>query len=224
MTILICANGDIVEGEWVRDLATQARLIIAADGGARHLQLNGIKPDIMIGDFDSITENELTELSVDGAKIVRHPEDKDETDLELALIYAAEHYEEEIVIIGALGGRLDQMLGNVFLLAHPIITNHTVEIRDQYQRIWLIHDETVIQGAKGDFVSLIPVDPIVKVLRTQGLVWPLKDEALKIGYGRGISNRLNSESATITLATGRLLCIHTRFIETFESMANGSST
>ncbi len=103
---------------------------------------------------------------------------KDQTDLELALLYAARNYEEEILVFGGLGGRLDQMFANILLLMHPELRGRNISFKTRYQRIWLIAGEATIEGESGDTVSLIPLGGDVRVAATEGLhaagCWPLE--------------------------------------------------
>ena len=126
--ILIFANGDLPTTKWIVPYLAQAEVVIAADGGLRHLQTLNHRPDILIGDLDSIPADILPELEAAGVTIISYPRAKDETDLELALIYAAQAFSGPLLIFGASGGRLDQLLANVFLLAHPALTGREVTL------------------------------------------------------------------------------------------------
>ena len=100
MTILIFANGKMSNLAWMGPYIKDGSTIIAADGGAKHVAKLGIEPDIVIGDFDSITPELREQLASKGSLFISHSEHKDETDLELALLYAVSHYEEDIRIFG----------------------------------------------------------------------------------------------------------------------------
>ncbi len=210
MTVLIFANGDIDEVEWIRPYLESATAIIAADGGTRHLLALGSPPDIVIGDFDSLSATVKYWLESKNTQFIFHPADKDETDLELALEYAAAHYDQDIWLFGALGGRLDQTLANILLLAHPCLKDKTVQIVNQYERAWLTTVETEIQGAVADIVSLIPLGGPVHIDSTTGLKWSLQDEQLFFGPARGVSNVMTATTARIHVRSGRLLCIHSQ--------------
>jgi thiamine pyrophosphokinase len=207
MTTCIFANGEIDLLEWIRPYLEQANMIIAADGGVEHLSRLGFEPDVLIGDLDSITADTRMSLSSE-VTLLEHPVDKDETDLELALLYAAQNSAQKILVFGAFGGRLDQTIGNILLLAHPALDNRDIELIAQGQRAWLVSSETTIRGIPGDLVSLIPLNSDVQVEETTGLRWNLQGDTLMFGYARGISNELTSECATVTLQAGTLLCVH----------------
>ena len=214
MTVLVFANGDLPEMAWVRPLLAQAEAVIAADGGLAHVLALGRWPDVVIGDMDSLPAGVGLAQIPAGTRLVTYPQAKDETDLELALLYAAEHYQGEILLLAALGGRLDQMLANVLLLAHPGLAARPVTLVTAFQRAWLVSKQTTIRGAAGDRVSLIPLgggtpDGGAQIAATTGLRWPLVNDNLAFGPARGISNEMTADEATVRLRSGRVLCVHT---------------
>jgi thiamine pyrophosphokinase len=207
---MIFANGDIEDVAWIRSYLSASSFVIAADGGSRHLLRLDHPPDVLIGDLDSLpVEAEAWRETNDGNMIL-YPHDKNETDLELALLYAVHHFEEDIQIFGALGGRLDQTLANIMLLAHPALAGRRVELVTENQRAWLVTEQAEVKGQIGDLISLVPINGDVLVVETTGLRWPLSNEVLSVGPARGVSNEMTEPLATITIATGILLLIHTR--------------
>lgn len=210
MTILIFANGDIGEMAWIRPYIAQADLVVAADGGIRHLLALQHPPDVLIGDMDSLPAAVRQMVARGDIQHITHPAAKNETDLELALLYAAEHSSSPIQIIGGLGGRLDQTLANILLLVHPTLRGHRVEFLTEYETAWLVEEETEISGRSGDTVSLIPLEGDVYLKQTTGLRWSLNDDVLRFGPARGISNQMTADIATVHLSAGKLLCIHIR--------------
>jgi thiamine pyrophosphokinase len=209
MTVLIFANGEVANGDWLLPyLKSGPAAIVAADGGARHLEVRGLRPDVVVGDMDSFPPDRRDGWEKEGTAFFDHPGEKDETDLELALLYATQHYRGEILVFGFLGGRLDQALANVFLLAHPSLVGHRIRLVEPGQEAWLLRSSDVIEGRPGDLVSLLPLAGSVRVAKTEGLRWPLHNEVLTIGPARGISNVLTAGRATIKIDSGLLLCVH----------------
>jgi thiamine pyrophosphokinase len=209
---LIFANGDIRDGQMVRRALAQAAdaLLIAADGGARVARHFGITPQVVIGDMDSITPELLAELAVGGSEIRQYPQAKNETDLELALLYAVEHGARKIRVIGAVGDRLDQTLSNVYLLALPALAGCDVRlVADDEETSLLLPGVLTIDGAAGDTVSLVPVSGVARGVRTEALVYPLHDEDLLFGPTRGVSNVMESTRARVQLREGALIVVHT---------------
>jgi thiamine pyrophosphokinase len=213
MKVLIFANGKKKDGTMLRRAiahSSQAH-IIAADGGAKVAWYYQLRPHTVIGDMDSLSESELQRLKEQGAEFHIHPAEKNETDLELALLLAAKLGATWIRIIGAIGGRFDQMLANVYLLALPQIAEIDVALLAAEQEIYLLRrGKHQLKGDKGDTISLIPVSGDVFGISTKSLKYPLNNETLSFGPARGISNIMESEQAEIHIEKGLLLCIHTK--------------
>ncbi|HEX2618757.1 MAG TPA: thiamine diphosphokinase [Phototrophicaceae bacterium] len=210
--ILIFANGDVNDGPMVRKSlkALHHPLVVAADGGARAALYFGYLPKLVIGDLDSLSGVEVHNLRTQGVEIRRYPAEKNETDLELALLYSAEAEADQVRIVGGVGDRLDQTIANMYLLALPELAGRDVAFVAGRQVMFLLRPgEHDISGAPGDTISLIPLGGEVKGIRTEGLYYPLKDETLAFGPARGVSNVLNQEQAKITLREGVLLIVHT---------------
>lgn len=210
MSVLIFANGDLQPSDWLKPYLDDAATIIAADGGARHVLGLSRIPDVLIGDLDSLAAGVKERLMSRSTLILRYEANKDETDLELALLHAAQNYDEEILVFGGLGGRLDQMFANILLLMHPDLRGRNISFKTRYQRIWLLADKAIIEGEEGDTVSLIPLGGDVRVAATEGLRWALQDEALAFGPARGVSNEMVDKTAVVHIHSGHLLCVHTR--------------
>jgi thiamine pyrophosphokinase len=208
---LIFANGDLNDGPAVQAAlsAPTPRLVIAADGGLRHALAFDLAPQLVIGDMDSVAPGLLALAEQRGAQISRFPAEKDETDLELALIEAAERGCDPIRVVGAIGDRLDQTLGNAYLLALPVLRGSDVRLVSGSQTVWLAYPGAVtIAGQPGDTVSLLPVGRTAGLV-TDGLKYPLRHETLTIGPARGISNVLGEREARVSFESGLLLVIHT---------------
>lgn len=208
MSVLIFANGQLNDPRWALPYVKNATAVIAADGGIHHLVTLRHYPDIVVGDMDSIDPELLGDLRSRVPEILVSKADKDETDLELALFYAVEHFQGEILIFGALGGRLDQTIANILLLTHPILRGRSVRLIEKQQHAWLVDRVTKIEGKMGDIVSLVPLDDQVYVDHTVGLKWALKDERLAFGPARGVSNIMTEPTATVSIHSGLLLCVH----------------
>ncbi len=206
---LIFANGTLPDLDAARQLLRPDDILIAADGGTRHILDLGRIPSIIIGDLDSLT-SDLRPLTDAGAQIIQRPRDKDETDLELALDYAIERGYQEIVIVAALGGRLDQTLANLALLTSPRLSTFDLRLDDGVEETFFVRDQAQVEGRRGDLVSLIPWGGEVRGVRTEGLRWPLSDETLVPHKTRGISNEMTGDVAEIQIASGLLLVIHRR--------------
>lgn len=206
---IIFANGELPEPDRVRRLLQPDDLLLAADGGARHCRALGLTPHLAIGDFDSLSAEDLRALEQAGVEWRRHPPDKDETDLELALLEAAARGATAILVFGAIGGRLDMTFANLLLLTHPKLAGVHMELRHGPQTAWLLRPPGgSVSGQPGDTVSLMPVGGDVFGLVTHGLRYPLRGEVLVTGPARGVSNTLTQAPARLELSAGLLLVIH----------------
>ncbi len=203
--ILIFANGELPDLESARSLVQAGDFIICADGGIRHALALGLTPHVIIGDLDSLPENFQPAVET---QIIKFSADKNETDLELAIDHALARTPKEIVIVGALGGRLDQTLGNISLIADARLLTCDIRLHDGVEEIFFCRDQALVYGRSGDIVSLIPWSGEVSGIVTQNLKWPLQNETLYPNKTRGISNEMLGEEAFIKINTGLLLIVH----------------
>ncbi len=206
----------------MQDPATAARswvrpgdLIVAADGGMRHVLAAGLLPDHVIGDLDSAPPEMRAPLESRGTRFHAHPPAKDETDLELALLWAAGTARSApasgaIAVLGALGGRPDQELANLLLLALPQLAGLDVVIADDPWTVRLLRGGETRQwpGRPGDTLSLLPLGGPAAGVTTAGLAYPLRRETLNFGPARGVSNAFVAENAAVTLNRGLLWVFH----------------
>jgi thiamine pyrophosphokinase len=207
---VIFLNGHIPDYKSVRRLFRSGDTLLAADGGTRHALALGLALSIVIGDLDSLTDEHRRLLDAAGTEIRHFPRDKNETDFELALHYAVDAGFHEILIVAALGDRLDQTLGNLALLTDLRLSTFDVRLDDGLEEAFFTRGSCQVRGIAGDLVSLIPWGGEVTGIVTNGLRWPLQGETLHPYQTRGISNELLVETATISLRSGLLLVVHSR--------------
>ena len=204
--IIIFANGNLPNLENARALIKPDDFIIAADGGTRHILALGLTPHVIVGDMDSLPANFQT--SIFDGEIVLYPKDKNETDLELAIDHAVSLNPEQILILAALGGRMDQTLANIALLSNLQLATCNIKLTDGVEEIFFCRDQAKVEGRSGDIVSLIPWQGAVEGVFTENLKWHLHHETLYPDKTRGISNEMTAESATVWIKSGLLLIIH----------------
>lgn len=208
MDAVIVANAPDFSAAPFHALLARADLLIAADGGGNALHAAEVTPHVVIGDLDSLRPEVAAVFAAAGATILRHPPEKDETDLELALLYAVAQGAERIDILGALGGRWDQGLSNVALLALPELAGRRVRLLDVGQEAYLARGETPIPGEVGETVSLLPLGGPARGITTLGLYYPLADAELRFERSRGVSNVIVAPPAQVTVREGLLLVVH----------------
>ncbi|HVA96185.1 MAG TPA: thiamine diphosphokinase [Candidatus Acidoferrales bacterium] len=201
----IFAGGELHPGTAVTQVLSQFDKVIAADSGAAIAISQEIKPDIIIGDFDSIDNVTLTSLK--NVKQVRFPSEKDATDTELAVDFAIHHGATKITILGGIAGdRIDHILANIFL---PEQYNVPIFFVDAGSVLWFSKGpEEKITGIPGDLLSLIPLTKI-EGITTTGLKYVLKNEKLYVGKSRSVSNVFLKPNAIVRWTKGHMLIIHT---------------
>ncbi len=208
---VLFANGEALN---LTTLELQAQdFLVAVDGGLHHLQALGLSPQLLIGDMDSLSAQEVEACRQAGVEILRYPPAKNKTDLELALDEVLQRGYRNILIAFALGGRLDQTLANLALLSRPDLNDYAVRIDDGLTEVTLLRHTLTLACQPRDVVSLLPWGGAAGGVVTHGLEYPLDSETLLPWQTRGISNRCTGESFSVSLEQGALLLIHTRQIQ-----------
>ncbi len=210
MHAVVALGGD-ADPAHVRGVLGRAQLVIAADGGAAHVEAAGGVCDAIVGDQDSVAAATLDRALASGADIRDFPTAKDATDGELALREALSRGTSSITIVGALGGpRMDHLLANVALLAHPSLRGVEAVIEDAAHRIWLVGEKSSWRGEAGDCLTLLAFGGDAHGVTTTGLRYALQDGTLEHGSSLGVSNEMTEPLAELSVARGSVLVIHKR--------------
>lgn len=184
--------------------------VIAVDGGLEAVKALGLEPDMIVGDFDTVKPAVL-EYYRSREHIVwdTHEPEKDETDTELALMKAQATGCTHIVVLGATGGRMDHMLGNIHLLFPCLQKGIEAYILDAQNRIYLIDGERLFRrsGTWGKYISFVPLTEQVKGITLTGFKYPLYEKDIEIGTSLCISNELSGEEGRITFSDGVLIVV-----------------
>jgi thiamine pyrophosphokinase len=205
-SVLVFAGGDPPPAELLADLDRSA-FVIAADSGLDHARALGFAAAVVVGDLDSVTDDALARARAAGADVEPHPAEKDETDLELALRRAVALGVQRVTVIGGGGGRHDHLLANALVLAHDDFAGLELDARVGTARLTVIRARAELHGRPGAFLSLLPLGGPARGIRTEGLRYPLRDEALVPGTTRGVSNEFLAASAVVSLRDGVLLAV-----------------
>jgi thiamine pyrophosphokinase len=190
------------------DHIRKASCIIAADAAAILLIKHNIVPNICIGDFDSVSPQEKRVIDHLIKDVRIFPPEKDATDGELAVRAAVAIHPGAIRIYGATGGRIDHMLGVLYLLQIPSELVIDTQIVDVQNRAWMMKNTslTMLKDESMPYVSLIPVSPTA-IVTLKHFLYPLRHAQLDRTSTRGISNEISGKMGTITVHEGIVFCV-----------------
>ncbi len=184
--------------------ATLPVRVIAADSGADHARSLGIDIDLVIGDFDSVSDATQAWLHRGDCEIRSFSPNKDLSDLELALEAAMETGPESLCVVGLGGGRPDHFMLNLVILADDRWASADVEGLADDCLISVVRNEITVTGEPGSLLTILPVAGPALV-STVGLLYPLDAEVLSPTAARGLSNVMESTEATVSVETGIIL-------------------
>ena len=179
--------------------------VVAADSGVDRALALGLRVDVAVGDFDSVTSAGLNVARAAGARIERHPAEKDATDLELALDAAAALAPRRILVLGSDSG-LDHLFSTLLLLVEQF-ARFEIDATLGAATTHVIRDERQLLGEIGELISLFALSGSAAGVTTEGLSFPLRGETLESGSSRGVSNVFAATTARIELASGVLLAL-----------------
>jgi len=195
----------ITGGPVPRNLGTlpAADLVIAADEGIDNARSLGIQVDLLVGDLDSASPAARSMARA----VERHPIDKDETDLELALSAALAAGMGSVTVVGTIGGRVDHAIGNMLVVAANRWADLRIDLRIDSARAWVVRDRVEVRGTVENLVSLLAVGGQATGVTTTGLAWALTDGVLEPGVGLGLSNRMAASTATVAVGSGVVIAL-----------------
>ena len=207
--------------------------LIAADRGLEFFLDYLILPDVVIGDFDSLSEDGKNFLEMQSedipyggmlewklqkgegkvVEVVRLRPEKDDSDPQSAMNYAIQNGAKEIVILGVTGNRVDHLMANFGLLILAQKQGAEVALADRYNYMKLISSGTILKKAEqfGKYVSFFPLGEDVTGLTLEGFKYPLdKYHLTTADSGLTVSNEISEEYAKVTYESGTLLMIMSR--------------
>ncbi len=177
--------------------------IIAADGGYNHLKPKGIKPDAVIGDFDSLG------FVPEGDNVIRLNPVKDITDMKAAVDYGVDRGYKEFCIYGACGGRIDHMLANFQLAASVAKDGYKVKIFDGSTVITAICNGKIEFDSKmNGYVSVFSHSDVSDGVNIKGLKYELDDAVLTNTVSLGVSNEFIGKKSRISVGNGVLMIVY----------------
>ena len=186
------------------DAAGMFEQVIAVDAGFAHLEAIGRVPDIALGDFDSLGYVPRCK------RVAQYPSKKDKSDLELAFERAAKRRFTDIVVYGALGGRLDHTVANLQLFARygEAGVNVTAIAPDYAVRVVVGPDAYELPALQSGTVSVFAMTPRATGVIERGLEYPLNEVTITNRTSLGLSNELTGQDAAVAVEEGTLLVFH----------------
>ena len=182
--------------------------IIASDRGLEILDKFDIKPNYIIGDFDSIDKKILNKYINTDIEIKELNPEKDYTDTHMAIKLAKELNSSQIAIVGAIGTRIDHTIANIHIIKEALDNDIECKIINERNEIKLINKKTILEkDKKYKYISLIPLTTKVEGVTLKGFKYELFNETLEIGHSIGVSNEQVKEIAQIDLKKGILILI-----------------
>ncbi len=189
-------------------------VLMAADRGLDFFRKNGITPDIADGDFDSLSiEGKKYLENLKNTEIIRLQPEKDDTDTQSTLNLAIARGAGNILILGATGGRIDHLIGNLGLLTLGKLKGVSVAIADAQNYICLVKSGTILSkaGQFGKYVSFFSAGEAVEGLTLKGFKYPLNNFCLTTAdSGLTVSNEIRDDTAQITYDRGSLMMVMSR--------------
>ncbi len=206
-------TGGSVDIDFIRSIIeADPGCVIAADRGLEACVALSIKPQYVIGDFDSVSAQTKSFFDSWDGEVTRLNPIKDDTDTEAALQLAFEKTEGDIVILGGTGSRLDHVLANISILGQGFEHGREVLLLDAHNRIRLIQKECFIKRDEqfGKFVSLFPINGSVRGVTLEGFYYPLTNATMEGYTSLGVSNEIVEKEARIKIDQGTLIMIESR--------------
>ena len=212
MNTLIVTGGEIKKNFLKKHLKiNKYDIIIAVDKGLETLDILNINPNYVVGDFDSIDKTILRKYENTQIEIIKLNPEKDLTDTHSAINLAIGLKSKKIIIIGAIGTRLDHTIANIHILKLAIDKGINIKIINETNEITLINNSIKIYKDQNyKYISLIPLTTTVENITLKGFKYPLTKRTLYIGDSLGISNEQLQQEGEIQLEKGILILIRSK--------------
>ncbi|MDP4118773.1 MAG: thiamine diphosphokinase [Bacillota bacterium] len=208
---IIIAGGSLSGVNEIKKYLTADTIVVCADAGYNHIKDSDIKPDAVIGDFDSMKPDFSGRLTdKNNFEIITYKIEKDETDTQLCIDYLAKRGVKEITLLGALGGkRIDHSVANIQLIEYSMNKGIFMKIADGMTQIFMLSgkNETIITGKAGDIVSVFALDK-ASGLTYEGLKYPLTNAVVMRNLPYCVSNSMISNTCKISVEAGKILIMH----------------
>lgn len=208
MKCLIVAGGVKPKDEIIKKYASQCNLIIGVDKGCNYLFETRIKPNYIVGDFDSSKKDIIEKLVKWGSIKYQYQCEKNFTDSEEAFELAISNGAKEIIFLGSTGQRFDHTLGNLGLLLKALKLNIKAKIVDDRNQIFLVNKSATIKKVSCyKYISFLAYNDTVKEFTIKNAKYNLEKYTLEVGDSRTVSNEFLNEEINIEISNGNILVI-----------------
>lgn len=209
MRAAVFLNGAPDPPDKLREAAARADLVAAADGGARHALGAGVLPDLVVGDMDSLGKDAARRIKERGVPVERYPAEKDKMDGHLAILAARRRGATAVDLLCAWGGRVSAVLA----LPHLLLAAERAGLRATAVATWghtfvVENGSRLVEGTKGDGVSVFPVSGPAVGVTLEGMAYPLRNARMEPGDSLGFHNELVGGKARVGVEKGALLVVH----------------
>ena len=202
---VIVGGAEIRNYQTLWDYLNPSDFNIFCDSGLSHQEALGIKPHLIVGDFDSHPNPRLD------VETIVLPREKDDTDTVFAVKEAVKRGFDEFLLLGAAGGRLDHTLGNVSLLLMLHRQGRHALLVDNYSEMEIVSKQPVCIDGSFPYFSLLNISGTAEGITVEGAKYPLRDAEIPCTYQYGISNEvLPGCEATVSVEKGELLLVRVR--------------
>ena len=211
----VIVSGGNLEEDFVMPILENenTEFIIGVDKGLDFLYKHKIRPDYIVGDFDSVEEDVVTYFKeVENVPAKEFNAEKDFSDTEIALKFGLDLRRQHIIILGATGTRLDHVWANVQSLKMGSDCGCDVRILDRHNEI-SVHNESFTikkEEAFGKYFSLFPLGGTVEGLTIKGAKYPLEFHALEPYNSLSVSNEFEEDEVNISFSYGTIILMQTR--------------
>ena len=204
---VLVAAGQICDYERTKSFLQPDDFFIFCDGGLTHAEGLCVEPDVIVGDFDSCSSEDLARWK-DSCETVRLPREKDDTDTLFAVKLALERGFDNFLLLGAMGGRFDHAMGNVSILLYLDGIGKKAVLVDDYSQMQIVGKEPFYIKDSCSYFSVLTVAGDVSGVNIKNAKYPLKNAKLSADFQLGISNEvLPGKVAEVSVENGRLLVV-----------------
>ena len=208
---IIVAAGDMTVSEIP---VADEDLLIAVDGGLAYCGLLGLKPDLVLGDFDSVGEDQAEQISLwekqCPERVIRLQPQKDDTDTLAAIKLALERGCTSFLLYGATGGRPEHTIANIQCLLYLKHHGAVGYLMDGLGMIFVMEDEEVhFKASMEGYLSLFSLGKEAVGVDISGMKYPLTDAVITNDFPIGVSNEFTGQEAAVRVRSGQLLGIVT---------------